>query len=446
MGVDDATRAIIGVRSVKYATDNLIQAARSCVPSITFDPPEPEVILVNSHRLVVAHIPPHPALVQAGGVFWQRRSSLTVPLTLPEISARLYSRNLVPWERQPSPATLEDLEQQQVTTYLAARSPTMLQHSSTVQALVGLEAAIHVPERGTVPTNAGLLMFGRHPQVFLRQAEVDVVEWRAPGEPAGPEGRGGWADRRRLEGPLPDLIEGAIHFVASHIPTSARIVGAYRQDSPAYPLEAIREAIVNAIVHRDYSLDGQAVRVFIYPSERIEVRSPGRLMPDVTLDLLIRGEPLSKPRNPLLVDLLRNWPGKQYMERLGAGIRLMLGAMREAGLAPPGLSEVGDEFVVRFYGPGVSPPNAVQPPVTAPTSAPYYPLPSRPVQLENKQQHALEYVRTQGRIDTKQYCALANVPERTGRHDLKKLADLGLLVRRGAGRTQHYVLPDPHEP
>jgi ATP-dependent DNA helicase RecG len=237
-----------------------------------------------------------------------------------------------------------------------------------------------------------------------------------------------------------------MHFVASHIPTSARIVGTYRQDSPAYPLEAIREAIVNAIVHRDYSLEGQAVRVFIYPGDHIEVRSPGRLMPDVTLDLLIRGEPLSKPRNPLLVDLLRNWPGKQYMERLGAGIRLMLGAMRDAGLAPPVLSEVGGEFVVRFYGPGVTPPNIIQPPFAATTSAPGYPLPSRPVPLDSKQQLALEYVRTQGRVDTKEYCALANVPERTARYDLKKLADLGLLIRRGSGRTQHYVLPDPQEP
>src|SRR2546421_6861816 len=54
MGVDDATRDIVGVRSVKYATDNLIQAARNCTPPIIFDPPEPEVVTVDSHRLVVA--------------------------------------------------------------------------------------------------------------------------------------------------------------------------------------------------------------------------------------------------------------------------------------------------------------------------------------------------------------------------------------------------------
>src|SRR5438105_968053 len=109
MGIDDATREIVGVTSVKYATDNLIQAARNCSPPIAFDPPKPEVVIVDSRRLVVAYVPPSPTPVRAGGVFWQRQGTFTVPMILPEISARLYSRNLLSWERQPAapPATLD---------------------------------------------------------------------------------------------------------------------------------------------------------------------------------------------------------------------------------------------------------------------------------------------------------------------------------------------------
>lgn len=447
MGVDDTTRHIVGVRNVEQARDNLIQASRSCTPALAFQPPEPQVVVVDSKRLLVAYVPPNPVLVQASGVFWQRRGSFTVPLTLAEVSARLYSRNLISWEREPAPfpATLDDLDSQQITTYLAARSASLLQHSSTTQALLGLHAAVQVPDRGLVPTNAGLLLFGRQPQAILRQAEVDVVEWRAPGEPRPTEGRGGWADRRRLEGSLPDLIEAAMHFVASHIPTSARIIGAHRQDTPAYPLEAIREAIVNGIVHRDYSLEGQSVRVFIYPNQYIEVRSPGRLMPDLSLDLLIQGEPLSSPRNPLLVDLLRSWPGKQYMERLGAGIRLMFGAMQEAGLPAPVLSEVGGEFVVRFYGSTNTLPANTALPGAQPAAIPALSDP-RLLRIDIKQQRALEYVRLHGSITAEQYSTLVDVAERTARHDLKELADLGLLARNKVGKFQHYVAPDPDKP
>jgi ATP-dependent DNA helicase RecG len=77
--------------------------------------------------------------------------------------------------------------------------------------------------------------------------------------------------------------------------------------------------VVNAVIHRDYHRSGETVRVFMY-SDRVEVRSPGALLPNVTLDDLVALRVTSVPRNPVLAGFLRDMPG--YMERVGSGIRL----------------------------------------------------------------------------------------------------------------------------
>jgi ATP-dependent DNA helicase RecG len=455
MGVDDATLAPVGVTNVKYAKDNLIQAARLCQPTVVFSPPEPQVVEIDGRPLVVAYVPPaNNTLYQASGVIWSRKGSQTVPMTPDEIAAVSYSRGLLSWERQPArvPATLADLNPQLVSQFLAARSSTALRHTSMDQALLGLEAATHTSDRGTVPTHAGLLMFGHEPQFLVPQAEVDCVEWRAPNEPMLAGGRGGWVDRRRLTGTLPDLIEAAVHWLAGHMDTSARIVGLQRVETPLYPLEALREAVVNAVIHRDYSLEGQSVRIFVY-HDHIEVRSPGFLMPGVTLDLLYQGVQVSRPRNPLLMGLLRDWPGGRYCERLGTGIRLMIGAMQEVGLPSPVLREIANEFVVAFYQSAESLPSeepvAVRSHTTGrPPAPPQLPGAADPrfQRLNARQIRALEFVQEQGRISNAQYRELTGIQTRTTTRELAELVELGLLVVQGGGVSRHYVLPPQTPP
>jgi ATP-dependent DNA helicase RecG len=454
MGTDDASRTVTGVTSAKYAKDNLIQAARLCQPPLVFVPPTPQEIVIDGRKVVYVYVPPGTgALIQAGGVFWGRRGSQTVPLTRDEVIALSFSRGLTSWETQPvrPPATLATLDPARLAYFLRARAAHLLEHGDEAQALQGLAAAVEVPGRGVVPTGAGLLMFADQPQTFLPQAEIDCVLFRAPG--TTPAVRGGWVDRRRIVGALPDLIERALDFVARTIPTAATIVGTQRADTPAYPLEAVREAIVNAVVHRDYALEGQMIRVFVY-HDHLEVRSPGRLLPGVTIDLLLQGRLLSKARNPILAGLLRDWPEAHYIERLGAGMRLMLGAVREAHLPPLRLEEFGDEFVVTFYAAGATPPPPGQappperPPVGRPPTPP--PLPGHPDprmrRLNKRQLQALVFVREQGGISNAEYRTLTNTTDRTAGRELAELRDLGLLIRQGGGNQQRYVLPNPDEP
>src|SRR5207249_8800551 len=118
-----------------------------------------------------------------------------------------------------------------------------------------------------------------------------------------------------------------------------------RIDEPEYPIDALREGIVNAIVHRDYSLEGQAVRIFYYP-DRIEIHNPGLLLPGTTLEDLRQGKAVSNPRNLIIATVLRDFPG-HYMERFGTGIRFMITQMHDFGLLDPEFQELG-EFVVTF--------------------------------------------------------------------------------------------------
>src|SRR5262245_13828262 len=124
----------------------------------------------------------------------------------------------------------------------------------------------------------------------------------------------------------------------------ATIRGFFREDEPEYPYEALREAVVNAVVHRDYSRIGETVRLFMY-EDRVEVRSPGALLPSITLADLVAMRVQSRRRNPVLAWYLRVMPG--YMERIGSGIRFMINEMRRMELPDPEFTEHQD-FVVTF--------------------------------------------------------------------------------------------------
>src|SRR5437773_5727110 len=98
-------------------------------------------------------------------------------------------------------------------------------------------------------------------------------------------------------------------------------------------------------MHRDYSRYGESIRVFYY-ADRIEIHSPGLLLPGVTVEQMEKGEVQSRLRNPLLANLLRDIPG--YMERIGSGIRFMLDETKRLGLPAPQFRETS-EFIVTFH-------------------------------------------------------------------------------------------------
>lgn len=280
-------------------------------------------------------------MYQASGVFWIRRGTHTVPLSASEMLELANDRGLQDWELQPAQdATMKDIDSERVETYTrqrSTRSRSFRRFENMEQFLFGLKCA-RIVKRKVVPTNAGLLFFGQDPQQHIIQSEVVCVLYHDT------SGVGGYADRKIITGTIQELIDETESFLTQHIPVGGRIEGWKRIDLPDYPLEALREAVVNAVIHRDYTRRGESIRVFYY-ADRIEVHSPGLLLPGVTVEQMRRGEVTSKLRNPSLAGLLRDIPG--YMERVGSGIRLMLEETKRMGLPPPQFREIS-EFVVTF--------------------------------------------------------------------------------------------------
>ena len=346
------------------------------------------------------------------------------------------------WELEPAyNATMEDMDVEKVNAFIARRSASGRQSGrfkDRERVLIGMRCAVEVSGGTIVPTNAGMLFFGHSPQDHIPQSEVVCVLFRET------VGASRYADRKIVTGTLQDLIDNTEAFLGRYIAVGARIEGWKRIDIPEYSIEVLREAVINAVVHRDYSRRGERVRVFYYP-DRIEVHSPGLLLPGITVEQMERGEVQSKLRNPVLAGLLSTIPG--YMEQIGSGVRFMLDETKRMELPAPQFREMS-EFIVTFH-------NA--PALRAPQqqlqekggtlweenedSHPEIVVQDRRAeQVEKRLIQALHYVQEHGFITNGIYRQLTGVTDRTAHRDLEKLVERGRLKGSGQRAARRYVL------
>jgi ATP-dependent DNA helicase RecG len=200
-------------------------------------------------------------------------------------------------------------------------------------------------------TVSGILLFGRTPNRFLPQAGIDAVAF--PGVDKDYATR----ERAALRGPMTPLlndaggiveaglVEQAIAFVQRNTAVGGQLEegGARRENLPAYPREAIREAIVNALIHRDYLLSSTDIELSIY-EDRLEITSPGRLPNGITPARMLTG--CRATRNQLIKDVMRDY---RYLEHSGMGVpRKIVRCMREHNGTEPQLIEDGELFTIRL--------------------------------------------------------------------------------------------------
>lgn len=444
LGVKDAKHEIVGIpdHRIGETLDVILRAARQMIkPELVLDPPEPEIYTVSGKKLVVATVKPsHGPVYQAHGIYWVRRGTHTVSLGLSELLEMANDRGLVDWEHQPvRNATMEDIDLEKVKAYVARRSANHRQASrfkDLERVLIGMECAVMTSDDKVVPTNAGMLFFGSYPQEHIIQSDVACVLFRET------IGASRYADRRIITGTLQELIDGAELFLSRYIAVGAKVEGFKRIDIPEYSLEVLREAVINAVVHRDYSKRGESVRVFCYP-DRVEIHNPGLLLPGITVEQMERGEVQSKLRNPTLANLLKEIPG--YMERLGSGIRFMLDETKRMGLPGPQFREMS-EFVVTFRK---------APALMSPQQQPHYAgtlwedheaaqpeilTQNQSDQRERRLTQAIEYVQKYGFITNSIYRQLTGVSDRTAHRDLETLIERGRLKGTGQKAARRYVL------
>jgi ATP-dependent DNA helicase RecG len=190
-------------------------------------------------------------------------------------------------------------------------------------------------------TIAGLLFLARDPQDLLPHAYMSAL--RIPGTEIANEP----IDQKRLEGRLTDMLRDAMRFVDLHLLRRHRIQGLEPEVRAEMPAEILREALVNACAHRDYTL-AAPVRVVVF-DDRVEVRTPGQLPNSVTLEALRFG--VHVLRNPTIYNLLLK---VGLVTDAGSGIPRMIRLLREAIGREPEFSLRGNEFIVTLPRPQTS--------------------------------------------------------------------------------------------
>lgn len=421
-GVEDEARQLVGVANPQGIEGGIVNILRArCSLDVM---PAIEVLSYQGKEFVVVTCPQgahKPYLVSGETRPYVRVGSSNREARDEEVRRLYVEGHEGGFEALPCRgATIADLSQPLMAAYLRQREAASgqrlgLSWEEALRNLGGLTAQGEV----WMPTHAGVMLFAEDPQRLIPQAEVACVRFKGVDVIS-------YVDRRDLRGPLYQLVDDVEQFIYRHMKIGRRIEGFAGVEYREYPQAAVREAIVNAVVHRDYGRQGQRIRIFMF-DDRVEVYSPGTLPPGVSLEKMRRLEPQSVLRNPIIVGVFRDL-GSQYIERLGTGVRRMAAAMETHGLPKPQFEEVGSEFRVILRGPGER--------FMAEAGA----LPAWSKGLNERQLEAVLYTGEHGRITNREYRDLFKVSNYTAAMDLKALTEKQLMEAVGEGRGRFYRL------
>ena len=345
-GIDDKTREVVGIPEDKVfreidAITNAI--SDSCEPTII-----PDVYLqnINDKPVIVAEIRTgrgKPYYIKAEGLengVYIRVSGTTRPADR-DMSRELYyecdARSFDSIIRRDIEVTDEDIKSlcEQMKEVAIANCKSNLQRSAvkdvTKNVLLSWGILKKDENEKIYPTNAYIYLTGQGGLRSMIQCAVFKGTTRAV-----------FLDRRNYEGPLWKQVEEAVQFVLRNIRMGCRLEGVYRQDIYELPPDSIRELIVNAVMNCSY-IQNSNIQVAIY-DDRLEITSPGGLLPGVTIELMKEG--FSKIRNRSLANAFAYM---NLVEAWGSGIPKLMQAMQEYGLREPEFIDMEVAFRINLY-------------------------------------------------------------------------------------------------
>jgi ATP-dependent DNA helicase RecG len=431
LGVSPRSAQIQGIRDLEAALDIVFQAALLADPPLVLPVPR-QCMADNLHVLYITVPAGLPHVYSLEGRYLGRDGSQTSPLSARRLRQLLVERGSVQFEAQIAPtAALEDLDMEKVAAYIQAlglpgdepAEQTLLRRgcllplsAASAPKVAGIEKTASLR-----PTYAALLLFGRHPQQWLPNASILAARFSGAT----------LADqfiKQEINGTLVEQLHQAEAFMRNNLRSVVRLVGLARQETLEYPLEALRELLVNAVAHRDYNAQGDNIHLFIF-SDRIEIHSPGGLPGPVNLQNLLEAR---FSRNAVIAQVLSDLG---FVERLGYGLNRVMDVMRQNGLRPPRFEEIANSFRVTLFGDALfavpSGSAAALPDLQAYTD----------LELNPRQQILLAFLLARKRITNREYQELSpDVHAETLRRDLADLVGRGLLIKVGDKRATYYIL------
>ena len=363
-------------------------------------------------NVLAIHVEPTTIPTPCRGRYFTRVGTTNRDMTPDQVGRRLMVQLGESWDALPSRLTLKDLDNEAFRRFARiaqGRLPKLSPKDPPKRVLENLDLV----SDGFL-TKGAVLLLGKRPRQACSSARVQIGRFK----------REVILDNRFVDGTLWEQLDATMDALRGYLQvrqeirsTAPTVEGLQRHDIWEYPLDALREAIINALIHRDYTVSGHIqARV---EDDSIRIWSPGNLPHGMTLAKLLREPHGSRPRNPFLAEafffagLIESW---------GTGIGRMRRLCREQGLPELDFREEAGGFVVTFSKDLLSEDRL------------------RALGLSPRMLAAVNYVKEHGSIGNQEYRTLAGVKERMATLDLKELVDRGILVRlHKTGRGTRYA-------
>jgi len=339
-GVSDSGR-IVGQHCSDASRREMAEALRRIEPSAQATIDEVPLPGDESKRVIALRVPPGQGMRPFfhDGRAFQRIASSTGRMPQPVLEGLLLERShpIQRWETQKAVGiTADDLDQEELLRTLRVGVQAGRLPEAALSDQAGALERLQLLRDGAI-TLAAQVLFGRGAAV-LPQSQLRLARFRGTDKRA-------FLDQRQLNGHAFQLLEEAILFCQRHLSTAARIPSdrLEREEQLAIPLPALREALVNALCHRDYSQQGAAISLAIF-DDRLEIWSEGGLPFGMEAEAL-KQEHASRPRNLLIADVFFR---RGLIERWGRGTQVIVEECERAGCTEPGYRVSGGCFVVTF--------------------------------------------------------------------------------------------------
>ena len=346
------------------------------------------------------------------GVAYIRSGSESVKMPPDVLTRLIMEQQGYVWDRAIcAGASFDDIDPALVKSYLTRARQV---RQSDLDTETPVETALESLEllKDGKPSNAAILLFGRKPQMFIDQAEIRCAKFR------GDDVTEPYSNMKVIRGAIVAQIDQTEQFIRDNIAKAAWIPKEKfeREESWEYPPDAFREAIINAVCHRDYQSSGN-VQVSIFTNS-LEILNPGLLPSTLTIEALKRRHS-SKPRNRLIAEMLFKI---KYIEKFGSGTTKMIRVCRERGVPEPEFCEQDEDFMVTLRRSSVNV------------------LLEQPQLLNERQKQAIVYLKIHESITSAELARLAGCAERTARQDLSKLIEWNAVEARKEGKITRYLL------
>lgn len=401
IGKDDNGN-IVGIDDYKKLMDDIPNKIRNSIGIM---------VEVNLHeeagkRFIEIVTHPYSVPISLRGRYYYRSGSTKQELTGASLNEFLLKKSGKTWDDVvESRASFDDIDQKTVSTFLKASENAGRLPENEGLALPDLFEKLRLTENGQLK-RAALVLFGKEPGKFYPNTFVKI-------------GRFGKDDtdikfQETEDGNIIQLLQAVLNQLNhKFLIRPIEFEGMHRIEKGEYPIAAIREMLLNALVHRNFM--GAPIQIRVY-DDKINIWNEGTLPAGLTLDALKRSHS-SRPRNPIIADVC--FKGG-YIDAWGRGTIRIIDTCKQAELPEPEMKELDGGFIITLFKDNLTPEQLAK------------------LGLNDRQVKAVLFVKEKGKITNSEYQILNEISDRTALRDIEELTEKGILIKEGEKKGTYY--------